>query len=146
MTVVARRGRLITRKLLIEPEFHQIDLMGFAHNAAYFYWFEKGRLAILWDILPLDEALRLRIGLPVVRHECDYLKAARYGDRLMLTTTHELTPHYEGRLVFRHSLMHEANKAEIARAETALTVMNMQTGQLIREFPPDVWQRYQTMK
>ena len=145
MTETLRRGRLIVRKLLIEPEFHQVDIMGMVHNAAYFYWFEKGRLAILWAILPFDEALRLHLGLPVVRQTCDYRKAVRYGDRLVLTTTHELLPRYEGRLVFRHSLMHETNKAEIAEAETALTILDMQTGQLIREFPPEVWQRYQSL-
>jgi YbgC/YbaW family acyl-CoA thioester hydrolase len=145
MTETIRRGRLIVRKLLIEPEFHQVDIMGMVHNAVYFHWFEKGRLVILWQILPFDEAIRLRLGLPVVRHVCDYRKAARYGDRLMLTTTHELLPRYEGRLVFKHSLMHETNKAEIAEAETTLTIMDMQSGQLIREFPPEVWQRYQSL-
>ncbi len=141
-----RRGRLVVRKMVIEPEFHQVDLMGMVHNAAYFYWFEKGRLALLWEILPFDDAIRLHLGLPVVRHVCDYLNAARFGDRLVLTTTHELQSHYEGRLVFRHSLVHETNKAEIATAETSLTIMDMRTGQLVRDFPPDVWKRYQSMK
>ncbi|MEI6516485.1 MAG: thioesterase family protein [bacterium] len=139
------RGRRIVRKLLIEPEFHQVDIMGMVHNATYFYWFEKGRLEILWAILPFEEAVRLRLGLPVVRHVCNYRKAARFGDRLMLTTTHELQPRYEGRLVFRHSLMHETNKTEIAEAETTLTIMDMQDGQLVREFPAEVWARYQSL-
>lgn len=146
MTETRRRGRLVVRKLVIEPEFHQVDMMGMAHNTAYFYWFEKGRLAILWDIIPFDEAVRLRLGLPVVRHVCNYRKAARYGDRLVLTTTHEIQSQYEGRLMFRHSLVHEGNKEEIATAETSLTIMDMQSGQLIREFPRHVWERYQAMK
>ncbi len=145
MTETPRRSRLIVRKLTIEPEFHEVDMMGLVHNVAYFYWFERGRLLILWDIMPLDEAIRLNVGMPVVRHVCDYKNAARYGDRLVLTTTHERLPNYEGRLIFRHSLMHETRKTEIAVAETTLTVMNMQTGQLIREFPADVWQRYQAL-
>lgn len=146
MNPAPHRGRRIVRKMAIEPEFHQVDLMGMVHNAVYFHWFEKGRLALLWEILPFQEAVRLHLGLPVVRHVCDYLKAARYGDRLVLTTTHELLPHYEGRLVFWHSLVHEANKAEIATAETSLTIMDMQTGQLVREFQADMWNRYQSMK
>lgn len=146
MADTLRRGRLITRKLIIEPEFHQVDMMGLVHNAAYFHWFEKGRLSILWAIIPLDEAIKLGLGLPVVRHVCDYRKAARYGDRLVLTTTHELLPRYEGRLLFRHSLMHETNKSEIAEAETALTIIDMKTGQLVREFPPGIWERYQSLE
>ncbi len=139
------RGRRIVRKLLIEPEFHQIDIMGVVHNAAYFYWFEKGRLEILWNILPFEEAVRFRLGLPVVRHVCNYRKAAKFGDRLILTTTHELLSRYEGRIVFQHSLMHETNKAEIAEAETTLTIMDMQDGHLVREFPVTVWERYQAL-
>ena len=146
MTETAHRRRVISRKITIEPEFHQVDMMGMAHNAAYFLWFEKGRLALLWEILPFDEAVRRRIGLPVVRHVCDYRKAARYGDRLILTTTHEMLTHYEGRLLFRHSLIHETNKSEIATAETALTIVDMQTGQLVREFPEELWQRYKALK
>jgi acyl-CoA thioester hydrolase len=140
-----QRLRLVTRKLVIEPEFHQVDLMGVVHNAAYFYWFEKGRLAILWQILPLDEAIRLGLGLPVVRQTCDYRKAIRYGDRLILTTTHEVLPHYEGRFLFRHSLVHEATKTEAAEAETDLAVLDMRTGQLVRELPAEVWARYQAL-
>lgn len=146
MTDQPPRNRWITRKLVIEPEFHQVDMMGVVHNAAYFYWFEKGRLEILWSVLPFDEAVRLHLALPVVRHVCNYRNAARFGDRLVLTTLHEVVRRYEGRLVFRHSLMHEGNKTEIAEAETTITIMDMKTGQLIREFPVDVGERYQALK
>lgn len=145
MSETSQKGRWITRKLVIEPEFHQVDMMGMAHNAVYFHWFEKGRLTILWQILPFDEAVRLGLGLPVVRHVCDYRKAARYGDRLVLTTTHDIVTQYEGKLVFHHSLMHETNKAEIAEAETTLTIVDMRTGQLTREFPQHLWARYQAL-
>ena len=145
MTQAPRRRRLVVRKMLIEPEFHQVDFMGVVHNAAYFYWFEKGRLAFLWEIMTFEQSVELRLGLPVVRHECDYHQAARYGDRLMLTTSHQIQDQYEGRLVFHHSLVHASRKVEIASAMTALTIMDMQTGQLIRAFPEDVWQRYHAM-
>jgi YbgC/YbaW family acyl-CoA thioester hydrolase len=146
MNQAPKRGRLIVRKMLIEPDFHQVDMMGVAHNAAYFHWFEKGRLALLWEMLPFDEAMELRLALPVIRHECDYRTATRYGDRLILTTTHEIQAQYEGRLIFEHSLVHETNKTEIARAITALTIMDMESKQLIREFPVKVWERYQSLK
>ncbi len=146
MNPAPRRGRLVVRKMAIEPEFHQVDMLGMVHNVAYFHWFERGRLALLWEILPFAEAVRLHLGLPVVRHVCEYLKAAHFGDHLVLTTTHEIQPRYEGRLVFRHSLVHEGNKAEIATAETALTIMDVRTGQLVREFPHDVWNRYQAIR
>jgi acyl-CoA thioester hydrolase len=145
MNDVPRRSRRIVRKRVIEPEFHQVDIMGVVHNAVYFYWFEKGRLEILWSILPFEESVRLNLALPVVRHVCNYRNAARFGDRLILTTTHELVEGYEGRLLFRHSLMNEVKKTEIAEAETTLTIMDMRTGQLVRDFPPEVWERYRAL-
>jgi len=33
------RGRLIKRKLSIQPCFHQTDMMGVIHNSVYFLWF-----------------------------------------------------------------------------------------------------------
>lgn len=145
MPVAQQRIRCITRKLVIEPDFNQIDMMGVAHNAAYFYWFERGRLAILWQILPLEEAICLGIAMPVVRQTCEYRKAVRYGDRLILTTSHEVLRQYEGRFIFKHSLMHETTKMEAASSEVDLVVLDLRSGQLLRDLPSAMWERYQAL-
>jgi len=139
-------ARLIKRRLPIRPLFHQTDMMGVIHNAQYFLWFEEGRLQIATEILPIDEALRLNVAMPVVRNLCEYHKPVRYGDPLVLYTTHRIQPAYEGRLEFRHSLVHETTKIEVAGGVTEATLVDFRTHRLIKDWPADVWRRYQELR
>ena len=140
------RPRIVKRKLAIWPQFYQTDMMGVVHNSEFFRWFEEGRLGLFDDILSFEEAMREGIALPVVRNVCDYLKPVRYGDRLVLTTTHEVRPEYGGRLSFRHSLANEDTKIEAAVGETVVTLVDMKTGRLIRELPGRIRERYLALK
>lgn len=140
-----QRPRTIKRKLRVEPKFHQVDMMGVVHNVQYLYWFEEGRLQILCEIMPMDEALRLGVAMPVVKSVCVYKKAVRLGDALVLHTAHEIQSRYTGRLVFTHSLVNEKNKIEMACGETAVTIVDAQTLQLARELPPEAVARYNAL-
>jgi acyl-CoA thioester hydrolase len=139
-------ARLIKRKLPVRPLFHQVDMMGVVHNVQYFYWFEEGRMQIAEEILPVAEAVRLHVGMPVTQNTCNYRKPVRYGDELVLYTTHRIQPVYEGRLAFAHSLVNTATKVEIANGTSVGTLVNMLTGQLVKEWPADIWQRYQELQ
>jgi acyl-CoA thioester hydrolase len=135
-------GRTVTRKLRIDPRFHETDMMGIIHNAVYFTWFEQGRLQIMADIMSFDEALQRNVVVPVVRNHCTYKNPVRFGDPLILTTTHEIRDPYVGKLVFAHSLMHEKRKTEMACGETVVTILDRSNSQLVKQWPEDVWQRY----
>lgn len=137
------KGRLIKRKLAIQPAFHQTDMMGVIHNAQYFLWFEAGRLQIMLEVLPMDEALQLGVAMPVVQNVCHYRKPVKFGCPLMLYTTHQLQPHYEGRLVFHHYLIHEKQKAAMAHGQTVATLLDLRTQRLVKDWPAEVWRRYQ---
>ena len=139
-------SHLIKRKLIVRPLFHQVDMMGVVHNAQYFYWFEEGRLQIATEILPIDEAVRLGVAMPVVQNRCDYHKPVRYGDDLVLYTTHQVQPAYEGRLEFQHSLVHATTKIEVAGGVTVATLVDFKTNRLLKDWPAEVWQRYQELK
>jgi acyl-CoA thioester hydrolase len=117
-------------------------MTGVVHNAEYFRWFEIGRLGILGEIMSLDEAAKLGVNLPVISNHCEYREPARYGDRLLLTTVHERVQPYPGNLRFQHTLTNEKTKREVARGETVVTIVNLSTGQLVREWPAEVWERY----
>ena len=138
--------RLIKRKLALTPAFHQTDMMGVIHNAVYFLWFEEGRMQILLEVLPLEEALRLGAVMPVVENHCHYCKPVKFGMPLQLVTTHRLEPAYQGRLVFKHYLLHEKLRTEMAWGQSAVTLVDHRTHQLIKAWPESVWQRYQTLK
>ena len=141
-----RKGRLIKRKLPIHPAFHETDMMGVIHNSAYFLWFEQGRLQIMLEVLPIEEAMQLGVAMPVVENVCHYRKPVKFGQPLLLYTTHHVQPHYEGRLVFNHYLLHEKQKTAMAWGRTVTTLVDAQTNRLVKEWPGDIWKRYQALQ
>jgi acyl-CoA thioester hydrolase len=140
------KGRLIKRKLTIQPAFHETDMMGVIHNANYFRWFEQGRLQIIFDVLPLAEAMKLNLFMPVVENICHYRKPVKYGMPLLLYTSHNIQANYAGRLVFSHYLIHEKLRTAMAFGQSAMTLVDAATNKLVKEWPAEVWQRYQALK
>jgi acyl-CoA thioester hydrolase len=140
------QSRLIKRKLSLAPLFHQTDMMGVIHNSVYFLWFEEGRMEILLEILPIEEALRLGAAMPVVENHCHYRRPVKFGMPLQLYTTHRVEPAYQGRLVFKHYLLHEKLRTEMAWGESVVTLVDYRANQLIKAWPESVWQRYQALK
>jgi acyl-CoA thioester hydrolase len=139
-------GRLIKRKLAIEPEFHETDMMGVVHNANFFLWFERGRMALMQEVLSVAEAMQLGLFLPVVENLCHYRKPVKFGMPLLLYTSHPIQSTYTGRLVFSHYLIHEKLRTAMAFGQTALTLVDAPTNRLVKEWPAEIWQRYQALK
>ncbi len=139
------RGRLIKRRLAIQPAFHETDMMGVIHNSVYFLWFEQGRLQILLEVLPFQEALELGVAMPVVENSCHYRKAVRFGCPLVLYTTHHIQAVYNGRLVFHHYLMHETQKTTMAYGQSVATLLDLRTQKLVKSWPEKIWLRYQAL-
>ena len=120
-------------------------MMGVIHNSVYFHWFERGRLQIMEEVLPFNLALTLGVVTPVVENMCHYRRPVRFGDALLLYTTHEIQASYEGKLVFNHYLVQERQKTATAHGHTVLTFVDAATYRLIRDWPEDVWRRYQQL-
>ena len=121
-------------------------MMGVIHNVEYFHWFEEGRLQIMLEVLPMDEAVALGIAMPVVENHCNYKVPARFGDRLTLYTTHRVSPAYEGRLRFEHMLVRDGTRVEIACGYSVTTIVDMSTMRLIKEWKGELWDRYQALQ
>ena len=141
----AARPRPIRRRLHLTPAFHQVDMMGVVHNVQYFYWFEQGRLQIMEELMSLEASLKLGVVMPVVENQCLYRKPVRYGDPLVLLTEHHCLSTWEGRLVFSHSLVHRKLKTEMACGRTTTTLIELATGRLVKQWPEDLWRRYQAL-
>lgn len=137
---------MIKRKLPIQPAFHETDMMGVVHNSNYFLWFERGRLEIMLEVLPVEEAMKLGLFMPVVENICHYRKPVKFGMPLLLYTSHNIQAAYEGRLVFSHYLIHEKLRTAMAFGQTAMTLVDAPTNKLIKEWPADIWRRYQALK
>jgi acyl-CoA thioesterase FadM len=65
---------------------------------------------------------------------------------LLLYTTHNLQAAYEGRLVFSHYLIHEKQRTAMASGQTAMTMVDARTNRLVKEWPAEIWRRYQALK
>ena len=98
-------------------------MMGVIHNSNYFLWFEQGRLQIIFEVLPVEEAMKFGLFMPVVENICHYRKPVKFGMPLLLYTTHNIQPAYEGRLVFSHYLIHEKLRTAMAFGQTAVTML-----------------------
>lgn len=138
-------GDTITRKVTVEVEFHHLDMMRVVHNSQYLCWFERGRFAVLDDVFPMAWAIENMIGTPVVSSSCEYLAAVHYGDVLLVTTRHRRCAEWDGRFVFEHSISNVKTKVEVCRGATAVTVVDLNTGKLFKELPPEVWERYRAL-
>jgi acyl-CoA thioesterase FadM len=139
------QGRLIKRRLAIQPTFRDTDMMGVVHNSVHLLWFEQGRLQIMLEVLPLEEALALGVAMPVVENHCHYRLPVKFGMPLTLFTTHHVQPAYEGRLIFQHYLIHEKHRTAMAWGQTVTTLLEVRTNRLAKDWPADVWQRYQAL-
>jgi acyl-CoA thioester hydrolase len=121
-------------------------MMGVIHNSNYFLWFERGRLEIMLEVLPVEEAMKLGVFMPVVENICHYRKPVKFGMPLLLFTTHNIQPNYEGRLVFSHYLIHEKLRTAMAFGQTAMTLVDAATNKLVKEWPAEIWRRYQALR
>lgn len=138
--------RRITRRLAVAPEFRDIDIMGVVHNCVYFEWFERGRLSIMNEVLSLDDARRLDIAVPVVKNSCEYFAPVRIGDRLELLTRHKIDDAFSGKLEFSHELRNAETGALHAYGECVCALANMRTMKLLREFAPEIMEKYRRLK
>ncbi len=138
--------RSIIRRIKLTPGFHQVDMMGVVHNCEYFHWFEEGRLQIMQEVIALQDATELGVAAPVVENICRYFKFAGFGDSLLLTTIHKIVPVYQGKLKFSHSLVNEKTREEIACGESTVTLIEFPSKKLLKEWPADLWVRYQNLK
>ncbi len=117
-------------------------MMQIVHNTQYFRWFETGRLRILNRFIPVHVAMDLGLAVPVVMNHCEYLAPARYGDDLIVTTTHVVLPQWNGRFCFEHSISNEKTKIELCRGRSDVTVMTVADGRVLKGLPESIWAQY----
>jgi len=134
-------AREIRRTLRIEPRFDEIDMLGVVHNSVYLKWFEHGRLAIMDEIIPIEEAMRLQVTSPVVRNLCEYKRPVRLRDKLVLVTRMPWEGRYTGRILFHHQLSDEKTRELVAEGESAVTLYDREGKKLVREIPQDILDR-----
>jgi len=139
-------ARIITRKLDIIPEFKEFDMMGVAHNLAYFNWFERGRFQIFDDIMPMSEFLENNIAVVVCENSCKYFEPITFSQEFTLITRHKINDFYSGKLEFTHELVNKKSKHTHAQGTCICAIVDLQTNKLTKEFPEYLIQKYNSLK
>lgn len=145
MSVERQKSRIITRRYRVQVEFHHVDLMNVVHNVQYFKWFERGRLTIMNEVVPVSWGIENQIAAPVVSNFCEYLHTATYGDELVVTTRHRTLSRWEGKFGFDHSISNVKTKQEICRGRTEITVVDFKTNRIFKELPDLLQHRYRAL-
>lgn len=125
----------------IEVGAEHIDEFAHVNNAVYVGWLEQCAWAHSRSLgLSLDDYRRLDRGMLVVRHEIDYLAAAREGERLELGTW---IVESDGRLSItrQFQLRRPADGATLLRARTRFVCAELSSGRP-RRLPAEFVERY----
>ena len=117
-------------------------MMGVIHNSNLFDGSKDGGLSIMIEIMPLEEVMATDLFFMVIENVCKYKHCVRFGDSLMLTTSHRICTVYEGKLVFNHSLVNEKTKVEVAEGSSTLTMVDKKSFRFVKEPPPEILERY----
>lgn len=73
--------------IAIQVRYSETDAMKFVYYANYLVYFEVARTSALADLgHPYWEMEKRHVLIPVLAAHCDYVKAARYGDKLTVRT------------------------------------------------------------
>lgn len=125
----------------IEVGAEHIDEFAHVNNVVYVGWLEQCAWAHSRSLgLTLDDYRRLDRGMLVVRHEIDYLAAAREGERLELGTW---IVESDGRLSItrQFQLRRPADGVTLLRARTRFVCAELSSGRP-RRLPAEFVERY----
>lgn len=140
------KGRLIKRKMRIQPQTCDLDMVGVVYNVHYFKWFDEARFRIMLEMITLDEIVETGMTFMIAENHCEYKNYITYGEPLVLYTTHRIFPVYQGRFDFTHTIMHEKKKVEIASGSSSVIIVNHKTKQLVKNIPDFIWNRYVNLR
>jgi YbgC/YbaW family acyl-CoA thioester hydrolase len=140
------KGRLITRKMYIQPQTCDLDMVGVVYNVHYFKWFDEARFRVMLETISVDEIIETGLVFMIAENHCEYKNFITYGEPLVLYTSHRVCSTYQGRFDFTHCLMHEKKKIEIASGSSSVIMINHKTKKLLHEIPDFIWNRYINLK
>lgn len=125
--------------LPVEVQPADIDALGHVNNVVYLRWAQDAAVAH-WQSAAPPQAQQ-RLVWVVVRHEIDYLRPARLGDRLWVRTW------VGGASRFRFEryteIVRATDQAVLARVRTVWCPLDRQTGR-VTEVEPEVRARFST--
>lgn len=110
--------------------FADTDMMGVAHHANYFRWYEMGRVEYLRKagILLLD-LMAEDIVFPITDVNCQYLSSAYFDDEIIIQT--QMTELSRIKMIFTYRIVRKSDGKMLAQGTTQNVFTNSQ-GQVKR--------------
>ncbi len=118
----------------IDIRFSEVDMMGVVWHGSYVKYLEDGR-----EFFGLNYGLKyLEVAdygyfIPLVDMNLNYLKSARYGEKLVIETTYINSP--AAKIIFEYKIYRESDMEVLVKAKT-VQVFTDENGQLILTNPP----------
>lgn len=97
--------------------YAETDQMGIVHHSNYPIWFEAARTEFIRNLgVSYSKIEEMGLMLPLMSIHCEYLKPARYEDRVLILTK---VKEYTGvRLIFSYEVLNKADGSLLARGES----------------------------
>lgn len=114
----------------LRVRYGETDQMGFVYYGNYALYYEVGRVEALRMLGTTYNALEQSgVMMPVIKMECNYVKAAKYDDLLTVKTIIKEMP--EVRMHFFYEIYNEA-KVLVNKGETTLVFIDIKTNKITR--------------
>jgi acyl-CoA thioester hydrolase len=122
--------------------FVETDMMGVAHHANYFRWFEVGRVEYLRQAgINLLDLMAVGIVFPITDVSCQYKSSADFDDIISIETS--LIELSRAKMVYSYRVVREADGKLLAEGKTQ-NVFTDKQGRIIR-LEPQVLEKLESM-
>jgi acyl-CoA thioester hydrolase len=126
--------KVLTDQTEVYVRFNEADPLGIVWHGHYVRYFEDGREAFgkRYGISYLD-FYHKGIAVPVVSVQCDFKKALRYGDSVIVETTYINTA--AAKLNFEYKIVDSVTKALVAKGSSVQVFVDAKTFELRLTLP-----------
>lgn len=121
---------MFTAKTTLRVRYGETDQMGYVYYGNYALYYEVGRVDALRFLgMTYRELEENGVMMPVIKMECNYVKAAKYDDLLTIKTIIKEMPGV--RMHFYYEISNEAGEL-VNKGETTLVFVDIKTKKLTR--------------
>ena len=114
---------MISHNFHVKVYYKDIDQMGIVYYSRYFEFFELARTELLNSIgFAVKDIEKNDLFLPVVSASCEYIKSARFEDKLIIESQIIKTP--SARLQIDYNIISENDQLVIAKGKTVHGFIN----------------------
>jgi acyl-CoA thioester hydrolase len=136
----------LTDRFEVAVRFNEADPLGIVWHGHYIRYFEDGREAFgkKYGLGYLD-FYRLGVVVPVVSVQCDYKRALRYGESVIVETTY--TPCVAAKLHFDYRLFNAGSGVLVATGSSVQVFLDRESNALQLTNPPfyEEWKHKHSM-